>query len=116
MPDLAAGAAVDRPRVVGRRHIQHTIHLEDRPLHLSGAIPGDVPDTALHYGDARRTGAIGEPPCPRQREALDVGLIDLRQRAVAPARIVAVVRGPGLAERFTEKGPVSPALRAQRER
>ena len=32
VPDLSAGAAVDRPGVVRRRHIQDAIDLEDRPL------------------------------------------------------------------------------------
>jgi hypothetical protein len=36
---------------------------------------------------------------PRQRQVLDVAGVDLPERAEAPARVVAVVRRPGLGSR-----------------
>ena len=44
-----------------------------------------------------------EPTRPRQRQVLHVPLVDLRQRAVAPARVVAGVGRPRIGERLVQQ-------------
>src|SRR5262249_1489300 len=47
---------------------------------------------------------------PREREVLDVALIDLGQRAVAPARVVTGIREPVVAKRLEDLFRIETAL------
>ena len=117
VPELVAVARVERPDVVGRRHVEHAVDLRIAPLMFAappiarspvpspptiiGAPPPPPPpppaETAA-AGRCRRSGRDARDP--RQREVLHGRLVDLRQRAVAPARVVARVGRPRVGERL----------------
>src|SRR5262249_44950632 len=118
VPQLVAVVRTERPHVVRRGHVEHAVHLQDRSLdaHLVGDDDVARPFAADHRlaggrsepaaaaataaaGERRRTAQLLHP---RQRQVPDVRLIDLRQRAVALAGIVAGVRRPLLAERLEQ--------------
>jgi hypothetical protein len=54
--------------------------------------------------EAPAAGAGGETRRPRQAQLLHRGLVDLRERAVALAGVVAGIAGPLLAERLQQRG------------
>ena len=81
VPDDAAGARIQRPDVIGRREIQDAVDFERRRF------------------DGRRV----QLRHPGQRQLADVRLIDLRQRAVAAAGVIAVVSGPGIGGRLQQR-------------
>ena len=106
VPELAAVARVDRPRIVRRRDVEHAADLQDRSLdvgvaasrELAAAFTADdhrrraAEPTASAAESAAATGIPrtgGELRHPCEREVLDVRLVDLRQCAVAPAGVVA---------------------------
>ena len=64
---------------------------------------------------ARTAGAGSHAGHPGQREVLHVRLIDLRQRAVALAGVVAVVGRPGVLERLEELGRSDSAALSHQE-
>src|SRR5215471_1967417 len=76
-PDLAARASVRGPGVIGNGEIEHAIGLQRRGLDL-------LLRRALR-SEARR---------PDQREVLDVGPVDLLERAMTPPGIIAVIHRP----------------------
>ena len=92
VPDVAAGARVDRVDVIGHREIQRAVDHQRRRLDLRRAAGRRRvrPFPADDRAGARRVDAID----PRQREPLHVGGVDLLERAVAAARIVAVIGRP----------------------
>ena len=98
VPDLAAVVGVERPDVVGRRDVEHAVDLQNRPLDLRRAAATSVAFAADDHrrsrpaAAARRAGPVHQAPRPRQRQLLHVPLVDLRQRAEAPARVVAASR------------------------
>ena len=113
VPDHAAVPRIDRPHVVGRRDVEDVVHHQDRPFdirrsagrELAGAFAADNHPAARQprrrrrrrrRPPPRRTGAAtrrqARHPC--EREVLDRRLIDLRERAEAPACIVARVDRP----------------------
>ena len=73
MPDHAAAAGVERVAFVGAGDVHHAVDHHRRVLDLRRIGHGKI-----HFG----------------REARDVALVDLRQRAVAVAAGLAIVRGP----------------------
>src|SRR4051812_22381743 len=75
VPDLAAGAGVDRPHVIGNRNVGHAVDHKRRGLDRSRALRGQ----AIAPGEA---------------EMLDVVGRDLRQRAESASAVVAVVGRP----------------------
>ena len=129
VPDLAAVARVDRPRVVGRREIEDAVDREDRASDVRRAAGDDVA-AAFAADDRRRAEARpwtagrrrctrprGDPRHPGQREILHVRLVDLGERAVALARVVARIRRPRVGERPENLGRIESfavALRLRR--
>ena len=106
MPQLAAVARIDGPDVVGRGDVEHAVHLKNGALDARRA--ADLL-RALTADDDRRTAATatapteapsagagtgGEPAHPAEREVLDGGLVDLRERAVAAAGHITGVGRP----------------------
>ena len=74
VPQLAPRSRLDGIHVIGRREIQDAVHLERCRLHA---------------------GAAGRQVVqPRHAQVLDVRAVDLRERAVAASRVVAVVGRP----------------------
>ena len=90
VPDLLAGAGVERPGMVGNGEV------EDAVDHQRSGFDGGVADAALRAD-------IGDAVEPGEREAADVGGVDLGERAEAPAGIIAVVGGPGVDRRLEEQ-------------
>ena len=134
VPDLVAVLRVDRPRVIGRRDVQHAVHGENRPLHAQRVGDDDVARALAADRERRRRGAASpcacasaaappaagarrarQPAHPRERQVLHVRLVDLRQRAVALAGVVAGVRGPVLGERLEELRRVQAVTRGERD-
>src|SRR5262249_17990367 len=76
-------ARVDGPRVIGNGEV------EDAVNHQGSGFDRGVADSALraHIRDAVE---------PRERKTVDVGGVDVGERAEAAARVIAVVRGPVL--------------------
>ena len=74
-PDLPSRARVDGPEIVGRREVHDAVDENRRGLDLLRKVRLERP------GEAERVHVVAR---------------DLRQRAVAPARIVAVIRGPAV--------------------
>ena len=113
VPDLAAGARVDGPHVIGRREIQHAVDHQRRRL--------DRRRTESAGRRRRRVGAFAadvrerlrrvQPVDPGELQVLDVVGVDLRERAVAAARVVAVVGRPGVGRRLragaTDRAPLA---------
>src|SRR5215813_13152737 len=87
MPDLPAGACINRPDVIGQCEVHHTVDHEwsrfDRCIEITA-----------RYGAKH----------PGETERADVGLVDLPKRAVTAARIIAVVCGPGVRRRLKQLG------------
>src|SRR3569833_714334 len=86
VPELAAGAGVDGPGVIGHKEEEDAID------HQRGGF-----ETAAE-GDLR-----GEVIDPGERERIDVGGVDLLQGAVTAARVIAAVSGPGIGGSFGER-------------
>ena len=115
LPEHRAVARVDRPEVVGRGRIEHAVHHQDRSangrgtagVELAGPLAADddrrtaataaaaAPSTARRIGRWVRSlrSSLADPGQP---EILDGALVDLRERAVAPAGEVARVARPGV--------------------
>src|SRR5437870_8531423 len=96
MPQLVPVASIERPCVVGCGDVECAVDLEHCTLDLGGAGGNDVARTLSTNDQWRstRTGSVRQVPGPRQREVLDVGLVDLNQRAIPPAAVVARIRRP----------------------
>ena len=102
--------------MVGRRHVEDAVDCQRRRFEEPAReCPwAETIRNRLRYSTAGnrplriRVRAIG----PRQREVLDVALIDLIERAVVTARVVAVVRRPRVDRRFAEQRRIEPRLRA----
>ena len=104
VPELAAVARVDRPGVVGRRDVQRAIHHQRRALDVRRrraesrrCLRRRSARCRRHRPAARPGGDAGHP---REREVLHRGLVDLLQRAVSPASVVAGVGRPRLGQRL----------------
>src|SRR5262249_12148147 len=97
VPQLVAIVGVERPRVVGRCHVEDAVHAEDGTFDLRGPGDGDAAidlagnDTLWIARATRsvRARPVGQAAHPGEREVLDVRLVDLRQRAVAAAGVIA---------------------------
>jgi hypothetical protein len=115
VPQHGTGPGVDGPGVVGRGGVQNPVNLQNGAAHADGR-PGREETTGNHRlgglaaHDLRRPGGCEHPTAariqptsdvsrPRQGEILDVVSRDLSECAIAPARIVAGVRRPGVRER-----------------
>ena len=118
VPELAAVAGVERPGVVRRGHIQRVVDEQrrafdrsvgrDRKVSLAFAADDHAAAAAAAAAEApRRT--VDQPDRPRQGERLHRRLIDLLERAVPLAGVVAGVGRPLIAERFEQIGGVEAA-------
>ncbi len=87
MPDLAAGARVDGPGVVGEREIEDAVDFERRRFD----------------GRRKRSGAGIEAIFPGQGHRGDVRRIDVRERTEAAAGVIAVVSGPRIGGRLEQQ-------------
>ena len=91
VPELAAGAGIDRPDVIGQGEIEHSVN---------------------HHGRALDRHAAAEARCgpvdPAEAEVLHVGVGDLLQRAEAAAGIIAVVGWPAGRRRLGELRRIDP--------
>ena len=99
VPYLTARPRVERIGVVRGRQVEHAVDEQRRGLDVRGrdrARRGLRPLAADDRALQRRV----QPGGPRQRQALHVALVDLIQRAVVAARIVAVERRPGVGRRL----------------
>ncbi len=92
VPQLAAGARVGRPDVVGRGEVEDAVH------HQRRRFDGDRGSAAA--ASSRSAAARGEARGPGERQRVDVRGIDLGERAEAPAGVIAVVSGPGIGFRL----------------
>ena len=92
LPDRFARSGIDREHVVGNGEVQDAVHHQRRRLdrRLAHAALGADPRDAVH---------------PSDRERIDVRGVDLRQTAIAPPGIIAVIGRPDVGR-----------LREQRER
>ena len=98
-----------------------------RQRELAGAFAADdqrrSATAAGHRPPAAQRSRSGQPGSPGEREVLDGLLVDLRQRAVALAGVVAVVGRPRVGQRLEELGriealapaPAGPPARASSE-
>src|SRR5205823_11170679 len=116
------------PRMIGRRDVQDALHRENRSLPAQRVCHDDVA-RAFAADDRRRrrcrssatatssarAGRARQLADPREREVLHVRLIDLRERAVAAARVVAGVRGPVFGERLQQPRRIEAVARGGRE-
>ena len=111
VPEFAPVDRVDRPGVIRHGDVQHAVHLEHRPLDRAAARWNVARPFAAHdqfrrpaAPESSAASAIARPgrqPChPGQREMLDVRLVDLRQRTVTLAGVIAVVSRPGVFQRL----------------
>ena len=91
VPNLPAGARVDGPHLIGRRDVH------------------DAADLDRHRFERTRVRLIG----PRERERADVRPVDLRERAVAPAGVIAVEGRPVVRRRLQDFGRIE-FLRSRR--
>ncbi len=98
VPDRFAVVRVERPHIVRRRHVQDAVHRQHRAFDLRRAADRDA--AVALAADARlRAAAAGRHlRGKRERQLLHVRLVDLRQRAVAPSRVVAGIRRPRIGE------------------
>ena len=135
-PQLASVARVEGPDVVGRCDVEDTVDLQDRALHLGGGSGGELSGALTADDDGsrgraaeaatsaksataaggRRGIAGGQAGGPGEREVLDGRLVDLFERAVASAGVVARVGWPGISERLANRRRVETALCLAREK
>ena len=135
-PQLASVARVERPDVVGRGDVEDTVDLQDCALHLGVVSAGELPGAFTADDDRRRGRAAeaatsaksataadrrrgiagGQAGGPGEREVLDGRLVDLLERAVASAGVVARVGRPGIGERLANRRRVETALCLAREK
>ena len=96
MPQLVAVMRIERPHVVGRRDVQDVVDRENRALDRGRTATGDraAPFAADDGGGGAATGSAGDLRGERQRQLLHVRLVDLRERAVAAAGVIAGVARP----------------------
>ena len=102
VPDFAAVERVERPHVVGGGDVQNAADLQNGALDRAA---GEL--ARAHAADDRRrqTAARSGHHCrhPREREILHVRRVDLLERAVPAARVVAGERRPLVGERLRER-------------
>ena len=105
VPHLPARPRVDRPHVVRRRQIQHAVDEQRRRLH--GGRRGVARPRLRPLAADNRAALPGvQPVDPRKRQAFHIRGVDLLERAVAPARKVAVIGRPRVGRRLgAGKGP-----------
>ncbi len=76
-----------------------------------GAAEAAAPAKSAAAAAGRRRGSpAGQARDPREREVLDGRLVDLLERAVAPAGVVARVGRPRVGERLANRGGIEAAL------
>ena len=110
VPDFAAVERVERPHIVGGRHIQSAAHLQNGAF--DGAA-GEFP--RAHAADNRRRNAASRPRQharhPRKREVLHARRVDVLEGAVPAAGVVAGEGRPRVAQRFRNRGRIQAARR-----
>ena len=131
VPQLASIARVHGPRVVGRREIEDAVHLQNRradaraaAADLAGSFaaddhrrssPANAAESAASATHVAGTGRHLADPC--QREMLHRRLVDLRERAVSLAGIIAGVGRPRIRQRLEDRRRIEPLpLRGQHDR
>ncbi len=125
MPELAAVYGIHRPGVVRHGDVQDAVDFQRGGL--DGAAAGrDIARTFAAGDDAAAPAAAAEAAAsgvahaggqagrPGQGQVLDVGFVDLRQRTEAPAGVIAVVGGPGIAQRLEQNVGSDTGLRQKR--
>ena len=90
MPELAPGARIHGPGVVGEREIEDAVDFQRRGFD----------------GGGERSGAGIETIFPSQGHRCDVRGIDPRQRTEAAAGVIAVVSGPSVGGRLEQQSGV----------
>ena len=103
MPQLVAVVRVERPHVVGRRHVEHPVHHQHSAL--DRRLAGDDDVAGAFAADDNVPGARR----PSQRQVLHVRLIDLGQRAVSTSRVIARIGRPRIGQRFQQLGGIKAA-------
>jgi len=105
VPQLVTVVGVERPHVVGRGDVQHVVHHQHGALHHRAADRDVARAFAAHdrFRGGTRAGSAGDLRDPRERQIFHVRLIDLRERAVAAAGVVAGVRRPLIGERLEQR-------------
>ena len=132
LPEDPSIACVNRPGVVGARGVQHAVDREHAADDARGAPAAVVQltrpfaaDDRRHRGPAatetaeaaaaanrRHAGLDARAPC--QRQVLDVGAIELRERAVPLARVITGVGGPVVRQRLQQHRIVHATALAER--
>ena len=105
VPQLASAARVERPDVIGNRHVQDAVDDDRRAL-------DDRRRRAAAAGRSRG----GDAMRPAERQRSDVAAVDRRQRAEPPARVVAVVHRPRIRRRREQRRRRHDALAVERRR
>src|SRR5262249_53771910 len=133
LPEDRSVARVHGPEIVGRRGVEHAVDHEDGSADLRGPAPVEIAAAFASRGErhvaaataasatatawaAARTAAgaaaraSGRPRAlheaarePREAEILHGRLVDLRERAVASAGVIARVRRPVVRERLEQR-------------
>ena len=103
VPDLPAGARIERPCVIRHGGVEDAVHQQ------CGALEGRVATVEIDRiailvfpanvgtGDSE-VSLVG----PRECQLVDVGFADLIESAVAAAGVIAVISGPGIGRRMQE--------------
>ena len=121
VPELAAGARVHRPHVVGRGQVEHPVDEEGRGLDVhpeAAARAGWGSLRSLAPGDGALRGGV-DAIDPREREALDVARVDLARACCSGGRSSRrdrSARRPSAASRAARDRGRSPRAGRRRER
>ena len=112
VPDFAPGPRVDGPDVIGRRKVQRAVDHQRRRFdgRWTEAVGGGRRNVGAFPADVRERLRRVQPVHPGELEIPDVVAVDLRQRAVAPARIVAVIGRPRIRRHFQDRIRIERAL------
>jgi len=95
MPDFTAGTRVHRPDVICDGEVKHALHQQ-----RIGLDPPSLPGL-LRLRHGPKIHSMG----PHHRQRPDVGLVDLFERTVTLARVIAIKGGPGVGRRrFESRG------------
>src|SRR5271167_577706 len=93
MPNAAAESSIHCPNVVRHRKIENAVHFER----------------------SRFDRCAVRPKSPGERERVNVSRIDLVERTETLARIVAIVRWPGIGWRFEQHSGVELLSQSERQ-